>query len=526
MNPATAKTEENGNGQPVAKKYEMYPSGKCVRCRTVTDAQDAQDGSRWCHDCAVNAPRCRECNKYPAGIRGNTRTPLCWACIEKRSQKPASPSKAKLAEIREQKRMEMIERGELCYRCEHATPDPGHELCYKCEQATAKRPAKPKLGRMPESCMYGWCGDFARQMDSPLDAAYPAVLAIAAGYGVPNAGSLRPNLYVSVVGEKGTGKTRVIDRIRESWQPPSETMVSRRYPGSEIGLIQIMGGKKQKELRPEDYNPKPFLLVQDEIRVTFNKMDIKGSSLPNMLNDLFYHDDFGTASKQGSWTCCARLSVVGGLTCDGPDDFAEVYGAATCQGTFDRTIFGLFPPDWEFDDLWQPPVVSPGADITDNLPVMRRPQPCAVPAWAYEKVKVWKRGNPETRRRLGELALRVALITSSMNHDRQITEECLRCAIEFIEWQEAIRAEYSPSETDDLDGRAERAVIRALEKQPDWIEWRDLCQKNNLHRAAKSAVRLNRVKKALIYEQIIEEEYEMKEDGTRGERSGRVRLMP
>ena len=494
------------------KSYQ--PKGQCVRCRNK-----AMDGSRFCYDCATTATKhCSVCKKYPAGFLGNMRSPWCRLCAEKSNADgralPKTNSKDVIAQIRDQKRTEAIQRGEICWKCGRGAPDPGHELCYGCEQKTKKRSVQ-RLGRMPESCMYGWCGEFARTLDSPLDAAYPVVLAVAAGYGVPNAGRLRSNLMVNVVGKKGTGKTRVIERTLEAWHAPSEQQVIRKYPGSEVGLIQLLGGKKAKDMEELDFVPKPYLLAQDEMRITFGKMNIQGSALPNAFNELFYRDSFGTASKQGHWTCVARLSVVGGLTCDGPDEFAEIYGESTAQGTHDRTLFALFPDDWEFDDLWEPT-----AEFE-----FRRSGAVEVPKEIYDTVKAWRRENPESRRRLGELALRVALVTASMNHDPQITPECLKCALELAEWQEMVRAEYKPSDTDDLDGRAEKAIIRALNQKEGWVEWRDLCTEFNLYRAAKSARRLNAAKKTLIWEQIIEEEFE-KNDANKDteERTGRVRL--
>jgi hypothetical protein len=120
---------------------------------------------------------------------------------------------------------------------------------------------------------------------------------------------------------------------------------------------------------------------------------------------------------------------------------------------------------------------------------------------------------------------------SCVSHPREHRDhvECVAAALEFVEWQEKVRQWYAPSETDDLDGKAEQVITRALGQETDWVEWRELCQKRNLHRAAKSAVRLNRVKKALIYEEVIEEEYEKDESGNgkdSKERTGRVRLKP
>jgi len=510
--------QANGNGQ-AKRKWTPYPEGKCVRCTKPSGT------ARWCADCIATQPKCEICKTNPAGFNGNRRSTHCLPCVQRKDdefdkalangQAKLTPSKQALQNIREQKRLEAIAKGELCYRCGRGCPEPGHELCYGCERQTKKR--EPRLtgpGEMPESCMYGWLGDFARTLDAPLSAAYPTVLCIAAGYGVSNVGRLRANLFGNIIGRKNSGKTRVIERALESWHAPSDQQIVRRYPGSEVGLIQLLGGKKYKDMEEDDFVPKPYLLAQDEMRITFNKMDIQGSSLPNMLNEMFYRDDFGTASKQGNWVCCARLSVIGGLTADGPDQFAEIYGAATAQGTHDRTIFGIMPDDWDFDDMWEP-----------QIDLYRRAGTTELIKESYETIKQWRKDNVE-RRRLGEIALRVAVVTASLNHDPVVTPECLAAAIKFVEWQEKVRQWYAPSETDDLDGKAERAIIRALEQETDWVEWRDLSQKRNLHRAAKSAVRLNRVKKALIYEDVIEEEYENGNGKDSKERTGRVRLKP
>jgi hypothetical protein len=406
-------------------------------------------------------------------------------------------------------------------QCEECGKNPaldGEKLCRKCARHGKTKLRKLQTLEFPETSMYGWLGKFARQIDAPPSAAYPVLLGLAAGYGVPKHKRTRTNLYVSVIGVKGSGKSRTIDNAQEAWLPPTEIMVINKYPGSEVGLIQLLGGKKAKDMTPEDYYPKPYLLVQDEMRITFNKMDIKGSSLPNMFNEMFYKDEFGTASKQGHQECCARLSVVGGLTCESANEFAEIYGTATAQGTYDRTIFGIMPDDWEFDDAWEPPKEANGEEVR------RRSKTCAIPYEVYEAVNEWRKKDFRNRKRLGELVLRVALITASLNHDDMVTMECLVCAIEFVEWQERLRHHYAPSETDDLDGKAERAIIRALEHYEGWVDWRTLCHHHNLYRAAGSAARLNRAKKNLAWDVIEDEREEDKEGKLRY--TGRVRIIP
>jgi len=83
-----------------------------------------------------------------------------------------------------------------------------------------------------------------------------------------------------------------------------------------------------------------------------------------MFNQLFYQNDYGTASKQGHYECAAKLSMVGGLTCEDADEFASVYGVETTTGMYDRMIFGVCPEEWDFNhEGWQPPTEADGAVI-------------------------------------------------------------------------------------------------------------------------------------------------------------------
>src|ERR1017187_4025794 len=60
------------------------------------------------------------------------------------------------------------------------------------------------------------------------------------------------------------------------------------------------------------------------------------------------------------------------------------------------------------------------------------------------------RHHPASRlRRLGEIALRIALVSSSINHDDFVTVKAMECALMFCEWQEALRYKYRPSDFDD-----------------------------------------------------------------------------
>ena len=171
----------------------------------------------------------------------------------------------------------------------------------------------------------------------------------------------------------------------ESWAPPSETQIATAYPGSEIGLVQILGGKKAKDMTAEDHIVhQPYLLVQDEMRLTFGKIAIQNSALPNALNEMFYKDSFETAAKQGRWACSAKLSILGCLTCANPDEFADIYGVDTATGLYGRTIFGIVPSGWDFRfATWEPPM-EPNGDR-----IRRCPKSCKVTAEAFRMADRW-----------------------------------------------------------------------------------------------------------------------------------------
>ena len=176
---------------------------------------------------------------------------------------------------------------------------------------------------------------------------------------------------------------------------------------------------------------------------------------------------------------------------------------------------------WDWDDQWE----------DTAIPVKRAPKLSNIPAEVYAMKKAWQEKDPHNRRRLGEIALRVALVTASANEDVRITEECMAAALRFCEWQQQIRAWYKPSESDDKDGLCQEAVVRAITQWVDkdgWTKWKKAKDSGNLYR--HTAPRLNRVFKSMIEAGMLEEEKDSTDDDgnqTTGKKvkTGRVRLV-
>ncbi|MFZ0800106.1 MAG: bifunctional DNA primase/polymerase [Terriglobales bacterium] len=338
----------------------------------------------------------------------------------------------------------------------------------------------------PPECMYGTLGQIAGTLDAPLGFAYPAMLAVGAGHGIVDAGdNVRGTMYVVLVGDIGDGKTAVIQRSLGSLFLPEATVV-KITPGSDRGLIKLLGTTGS-----------PKLLIQDEFRNTMSKCNIQGSSLAPLLCSLWSDNIAGAADKRGVEECDAQLSILGNLACKDSTDFASVFGSQTTKGLTDRFVIGLGAP-MKF---------MPTKIKKDLLEV----KPCRVPGWAFEAKERWQ-GDIRERRRLGEIALRVALITSALNGDPEVTKEAMEKALLFCEWQERVRQVYRPGIAENKEAECFEAVIAALNEKGIGvpIPWSRTMNAKSYYRKYSPTL-LNRVKKALKDEGIIT--FEMEEDG-------------
>jgi hypothetical protein len=378
-------------------------------------------------------------------------------------------------------------------------------------------PVVKRAYEMPESVMYGWLGTKARELQTPLGFAYPAILTVfAAGLQPLNNIQVRPTLYTCLIGPVHCGKSVSVDRAIKSLTYSDPETVKWTVPGSDRGLINIFGGKKKK--KDEDKNndglpefAKTRLLAQDELRNTISKANISGSSLPATLCSLWGQDEAGAADKTGEHVALVRLNLLGALKAEDAEDFAEVFGKESTAGLYDRFIFGVAPRGWEYTDGW------------DANPEVRFGKNAAIPAHCFEMVRQWRAVDPRVRGRLGELALRVAYITASANHDSKISVECMQKALEFVEWQEAIRCTYKAGMGDALDAICTNAILTTLERNPTkWIKWREVAAKKGWYRKYGASL-LGRVRESLAKTGITIEETEDGDNG-RPKRTGRIRL--
>jgi hypothetical protein len=457
---------------------------------------------------------CQSCGKQPR--RSNT-SDFCVRCWTLRGKTSAGRA-AQRADARKYGKAELT-----------------HEDVAKIAEIQAAEDAKRNADAavaeeeliMPESCMWGYLGEMARKLQAPLGYAYPAVLAVYAGRWNMATTSVRSNLFVDLVADIHGGKSRTARRAMHSIIGSGAEKYHNHMAASDPGLVEMLGGKDEKKI--EDKWAPPTLIYEDEMQDAMNKMAIEKSSLPNKLNKLFYNDEIAHTKNKSHLVAYANVTVLSCLTCADSAEFQELWGKNTVSGLYDRHIFGYAPLGWKWDDMWE-------AD-EQVKPEERRPAPVKVDKEIFDLKDEW--ANSEGRGRLAEIALRVAVITTAAEGDKQkdgyahVTEKCMRRALEFGEFQEKFRAKFKPSRADNsYGGKLSELIMEDFRRCKDkdgnfaWAKWRDRYRINHWERKDGRAIAVQR--DALVKAEMLEAEMEPKLNALReqiGEQqTGRYRV--
>jgi hypothetical protein len=383
---------------------------------------------------------------------------------------------------------------------------------------------KPGPLAMPDTCLYGWLGEKARELQCPMGFAYPAMTAVFAAQNIPTFGAptIRPTVYVCLIGPVAQGKGRTTQRALDSLIIPIPGTIKRITPASDRGLANIFSEKKlpphpgQNQREPVEPIKllRTHLLELDELKHMLGKMNISNSGLAPTLCTLWSQDEGGSADKDGAHSVLIRLNILCGLKAKNAEDFATGLGTTANDGLYDRFIYGVGSRGWEFDEAWRPNREG------------RVPKNVSAPHYVFDLLKEWValgRTQGKIRGRIKEIVLRWALITASANHDSVITPECIKAAIAFGEWQERIREVYTASEAEGLDARCTDVLLKTFEKQPGkWFKFSDLMKSKSWYKTL-GARPMNAAKDALVKGGLLEEEEVPVEhgDGSAGSRKTR-----
>ena len=357
----------------------------------------------------------------------------------------------------------------------------------KFEKRTKEKSGQ-SIPNVPCDSMYGKAYEYAKSIDCPMGFAYPSVLAAACGFGIQASGGVRPTLYVVNIGDVGEGKSVAAKRAAQLFfgpdsEDPEQVAQDERMklgvPASDRGLHNML----------LDAKGQPRVLVQDEIRNMMGKGSIEGSTLMSLFCELWNSNRSGVADKNKAMEANVKLSLVGNLKTKNPAEFPEVFDYSSAHGFYDRCLFGIEPSNaWR----WRP-VAAKKLDFNPTSPSMSSD--------VYEAVHEWQE-KAEGRRRLGELALRVAYVSSAVNRDDHVSQKSLFAALRFLEWQERIRSYFQPAEGADRTSQLVAEAVKEFKRLPGMEgNWRELCRDNNWFR--KFGAVLKSTKKMLEDEGVL-----------------------
>jgi hypothetical protein len=159
------------------------------------------------------------------------------------------------------------------------------------------------------------------------------------------------------------------------------------------------------------------------MRSMMEKMAIKGSTLQQLLCNLWSSDYGAAADKQGLHSINVRLSIVGNLKVRDRDEFSTVFAAQSQGGFADRMVLAPGPTNWEFDWNWtEPQIETQTGEDGEELPVWKRssrPTPVRATPETYDMLKDWDRDHRVEGRIPGhwQMAVRNVYVAGEATND-------------------------------------------------------------------------------------------------------------
>jgi hypothetical protein len=193
-------------------------------------------------------------------------------------------------------------------------------------------------------------------------------------------------------------------------------------------------------------------LIEDEFRAVLDKCAIPNATLPKVICKLWSRTRAGVSDKKGVEECDGKLCILGNIPCEDAADFAKAFGSSTTKGMYDRFLFGYDTTAVKYRPLDIHPTVFP-----DSMVVR-------VPEWVWDAKDQWAGDKPE-RRRLTEHALRVALVSTACNGEKEISAASMTAAFRMAELQERIRNVFKPGLAETKDAEAYEAIHAGLVEQ-------------------------------------------------------------
>ncbi|HKN16241.1 MAG TPA: hypothetical protein VJX47_04835 [Candidatus Sulfotelmatobacter sp.] len=317
----------------------------------------------------------------------------------------------------------------------------------------------------PDDCMYGEAKVLAKQLKVPHGLGYPALIGC---YSIrPEANVVCGTLLtmdVALCAPVGGGKNVAMDRAARLLDLTKDTEYKKAAPAGVRGLFTLIGDKPSG--KPKDKTripgPKKLLLLTHEMTDVLKMTGLENSTLASRLCDLWDDPEFDYPTKEGIIGVNCRLSWIGGVPCsvENPVRFTELFDSETSHGLYDRLILGYSDVKFNYKH-WSPPK-GPAIDFSDYSAEMP-PHVESVDSAAQALYDAWEPNDDGARTK--QNCMKVALITTMMNHESRVSTECMAKAIRFMQWQIELKKVFEPGNALNDAARLRTIILHAMKRK-------------------------------------------------------------
>ena len=308
-------------------------------------------------------------------------------------------------------------------------------------------------------------------------------------YVVLGAKEPRSNLYTTLVGPIGSGKSKSIE-----WACAALGLRGSRYldakAGSAEGLLI-----KLADLEQRGKLEKSLLVDVDEWKYYFKKAAIEGSSFMTILNTGFDKSRLYLAptARRAEINLDCNLSWIGGIV---QEEYSMLVSGDSLGGFYDRLFQGICPSDFHCDSYrpWEgEPILKDGF----------KPTPVTIDGSVYELMAQWRSEARKQGKQPGrevDISIRVALICTSFDGRSVLAAKdvegsgATKATLDYQTW---VRTQLTPNSGDNPDAQCANAMLAWLQAHAPNGEWVDMQElKRGVH---YSRMRLGPV----IFERVI-----------------------
>ena len=372
--------------------------------------------------------------------------------------------------------------------------------------------------QMPLAATYGKFAERVFASGQHLGIAYLAALAMCAPLvRIKEESGLRDwleycNFYACGMLRSGGGKGATWSRVKcLFFDKYNQDHFSIDTFGSELGIMTSYPAKsmvpdpdhtgKGPAPKIERINETAYVCVyMDEMKAFLNKCQIQGSSLMLGINELHRSHNIAN-SKDG----CRResnvsLSFFGCIPLDSIEDYGKYFTEPIREGLQRRMPIAWCPDRIDTDITWtpslsplNPPRINNVFFSNENLDLIQN--------W-------WKpyyiQGDPDGMDGAPEIISRVACISAAMSGETEVSFDCLKAAMAFMDWQIVMKRTLVPSRDASPEAQVQDKIIKDLEEAqveagintiPDeiepsklrnaWINWARLSHRRSWYRLNK-----------------------------------------